>query len=278
MNAQAALENIVADALRGDIVFPTHADIALRMQRLLDDPDCTDAQLGRLVAADPMLAAHVVAIANSVTYNPTGKKTSDVRSAIMRLGFNTLKSLAAAIIVRQMASLPARPEYRALAARLWQHSAHVAALSRVIAARVTRLDPEIAFFAGIVHEIGGFYLIARADAFPGLLDSSLEHWLGEHEATIGRCVLAALDVPEPVQEAIDTLWQGYLALPAQNLGDTLLLADQLTPVESPLAELSGMGTRGLLADINQQVGDEELRTILADSAHEVAALSAALHA
>ncbi|MDR2838107.1 MAG: HDOD domain-containing protein [Azonexus sp.] len=278
MNAQAALEAIVADAVRGNIVFPTHADIALRVRRLLDDPDCPAEQLSRLVAAEPMLTAHVVAIANSAAYNPAGRKASDVRSAVTRLGFNTLRSLTAAVIVRQMASLPVRSEYRALAARLWQHSAHVAALSRVIAARVTHLDPEVAFFAGIVHEIGGFYLIARADAFPGLLDSSLEHWLGEHEATVGRSVLTALDVPETVRQAIDALWEGYLSLPARSLGDTLLLADQLTPVESPLAELSGMGNRGLLADINQQVDGEELRTILADSANEVATLIAALHA
>ncbi len=276
MDVQVALETIAADAARGDMVFPTHADVALRVRRQLDDPDCSAEQLSRLVAADPLLAARVVAIANSLAYNAGGRATSDVRSAVARLGFNTLRSLATAVVVRQMASLPPLPAYRALAARLWQHTAHVAALARVIARRVTRQDPEAAFFAGIVHEVGGFYLIARAAAFPGLLDSKLESWVGECEADVGRGVLQALEVPAAVRQAIETLWRGYLAMPAESLGDTLLLADQLSPVESPLAELSGMGRQGLAADIDQLVDGEELSVILADSADEVAALSGAL--
>ena len=41
--------------------------------------------------------------------------------------------------------------------------------ARVLARRVTRQNPDAAFFAGIVHEVGSFYLISRAADFPGLL-------------------------------------------------------------------------------------------------------------
>ncbi|HEX6733645.1 MAG TPA: HDOD domain-containing protein [Azonexus sp.] len=278
MDVQIALETIAADAARGDMVFPTHADIALRVRRLLDDPDCSVEQLSKLIAAEPLLAARIVAIANSAAYNASGRSTSDVRSAVARLGFNTLRTLATAVVVRQMEGMTRAPEHRALAARLWEHTAHVAALARVIARRVTRQDPEAAFFAGIVHEVGGFYLIARAGAFPGLLDSDLESWAGEREAEVGRCVLRALEVPEAVRQAAETLWGGYLAMPAESLGDTLLLADQLSPVESPLSELSGMGRHGMTVDIDQLVDGEELSAILADSADEVASLIGALKA
>lgn len=276
MDVEGALQTITTDAERGNMVFPTHAEIALRVRRLLDDPDCSIEQLSKLISAEPLLAARVVAIANSVAYNLSGRTSSDLRSAISRLGFNTLRTLATAVVVGQMASMAQTPEHRALAARLWEHTAHVAALARVIARRVTHRDPEAAFFAGIVHEVGGFYLIARAAAFPGLLESDLEAWVGEREAQVGRCVLRALEVPETVLEAMETLWGGYLAMPAESLGDTLLLADRLTPVESPLAELSGLGRKGMAVDIDQQVEGEELSAILADSAEEVASLIAAL--
>jgi len=276
MDIQTALDAIAADAARGEMVFPTHTEIALRVQRALDDPDCSIDQLSKLIAAEPMLSARVVGIANSVAYNPSGRAMSDVRSAVSRLGFNTLRTLVTAVIVRQMQGMSQSPEHRQLAGRLWEHTAHVAALARVIARRVTRQDPEAAFFAGIVHEVGGFYLIARAGAFPGLLESDLEPWYGAGETQVGRSVLRALGVPAAILEALETLWDGYLAMPASSLGDTLLLADQLAPVESPLAELAGMSRKGMAAEIDLLVDDETLSSILADSAEEVESLSAAL--
>jgi hypothetical protein len=276
MNIQAALDAIAADAARGEMVFPTHTEIALRVQRALDDPDCSIDHLSKLISAEPILSARVVSIANSVAYNPSGRAMSDVRSAVSRLGFNTLRTMATAVIVRQMQGMSHSPEHRLLAERLWAHTAHVAALARVIARRVTKQDPEAAFFAGIVHEVGSFYLISRATAFPGLLESGLEAWYDEGEAQVGRAVVLALGVPANIREGLEALWDGYLAMPPQTLGDTLLLADQLSPVESPLNELAGVSGKGMPADIELLIGDELLSSILADSAEEVESLSAAL--
>ncbi|MBI2276359.1 MAG: HDOD domain-containing protein [Dechloromonas sp.] len=276
MDVQAALKAIAADAERGEMVFPIHAEIIRRVQRALDDPDCPIDRLSKLISAEPVLAARVVGVANSVAYNPSARGISDVQSAVSRLGFKALRTLVTAVIVRQMQEAVHSPEHRRLAAGLWEHTAHVAALARVIARRVTRQDPEAAFFAGIVHEVGGFYLIARAAAFPGILDGNLEAWYGDGEARVGRAVLRALGVPAAILEALETLWDGYLAMPAVSLGDTLLLADQLSPVESPLSELSGMKGKGLVADIDLRVDDEMLSSILAASAEEVESLTAAL--
>jgi HD-like signal output (HDOD) protein len=276
MDVQSALDSISADAERGDIVFPTHTEIALRVQRLLDDPDCAIEALGKLIAAEPLLTARVLGIANSITYNPGGRAISDLKSAISRLGFATLRALAAAIVVRQMQSLSKTDEHRALAAKLWEHTAHVAALARVIARRVTHQNPDAAFFAGIVHEVGNFYLISKAGAFPGLLSSDLELWHGEGEASVGRAVLHALEIPPHILEAMETLWSGFLTMPPSSLGDTLLLADQLSPVESPVDILAGMSRKGMNVELEVLIDDETLSSILAESAEEVASLTAAL--
>jgi hypothetical protein len=276
MDVLAALDAIAAEAAHGDLVFTTHAEIALRVQRALEDPDCSIERLSKLIVAEPVLAAKIVSMANSAAYNPAGREVSGIGQAIGRLGFKTLHTLTMAIVVRQMQEMSGSAEQKDLARRLWQHTAHVAALARVIARRVTRQDPEAAFFAGIVHEVGGFYLIARAAAFPSLLKSDLSPWHGEGEAALGRSLLAALGVPATISDALETLWQGYLAMPPRSLGDTLLLADQLSPVESPLGELAGMGRRGLPADLDLLIDEEMLSSILADSAAEVDGLSQAL--
>lgn len=281
MDLPAILTRIAGAAARDELIFPTTTEMALKVQALVDDPACSLDRLARLVQADPLLAARVVAVANSVVYNRSGRAVADIKSAVSRLGLNTLRVLAAAVVVRQMEGMAANLAHRQIAQRLWQHTAHVAALAQVIARRVTHVDPDTAFFAGIIHEVGGFYLIARAADYPGLLEGaqgSLIAWDEGGAALIGRVLLGRLGVPAAVQEAIEGLWAGYLALPPQSLADTLLLADQLAPLESPLAQLAGQGREGVAAQIEFAFDENSLSSILEESAAEVASLTDALRA
>jgi HD-like signal output (HDOD) protein len=281
MDLKAILTQIAQTAAADDLIFPTTTEMALRVQRVLDDPDCSIDQLAKLVRADPVLSARVVAVANSVIYNRSGRAIDDPGSAVARIGFNTLRVLAAAVVVRQMEGMARTPAHRALSVRLWEHTAHVAALCQVIARRVTHVNPDTAFFAGIIHEVGGFYLIARAADYPGLLDAghgSLLAWDEGGAAEVGRAVLRRLSAPAAVSDAVECLWAGYLAMPPQSLGDTLLLADQLAPVESPLSQLAGTGREGTEAKIDVALDDETLSGILEESAADVASLIDALRA
>jgi len=88
--------------------------------------------------------------------------------------------------------------------------------------------------------------------------------------------LRSLEVPAAIQEALETLWSGFLAMPPSSLGDTLLLADQLSPVESPFDTLMGMSRKGMPVEIELLVDDDTLSHILAESAEEVASLTSAL--
>jgi hypothetical protein len=192
------------------------------------------------------------------------------------------------MIARQMAAAAMTPEHRALSAKLWNHSAHVAALAQMLARRVTHQDPETAMFAGMLHEIGGFYLIYRAKDFPGVLEGDSRDWTGmgsptdderdEHcpERDIGRAVLTALAVPAPVVEAIEVLWKGYLAFPPASIGDTLLLAYELSPIKSPLREAGTNDTDGPMNGIDMIIEQNTLHQILEDSAAEVTSLVHAL--
>jgi hypothetical protein len=164
-----------------------------------------------------------------------------------------------------------------LAYQLWEHTAHVASLAHVIARWVTHQDPETALFAGIVHEIGGFYLISCADEFPGLLDGDFADWIEYGEPALGRAVLGVLGVPESVVAAMESYWEGYLAMPSVTLADTLLLAEELSPVPSPLHNLqSANAVPGMAAQIEMVIGKETLSCVLQESAEEVSSLTEAL--
>ena len=271
-----ALKSIAAQAARGELSFPTNVDATLKLQRALSDPDCHIEEAARLVQTEPLLAARTVAIANSAAYNRNGSEITNVRAAVQRVGFRTLGALAAAVIVRQLASGILDPGLRAKADQLWQHTTHVAALSQVIAKRVSFVDPDTAMFAGIVHEVGGFYLLSRAAEFPGLLEGGAEEWIEHGETMVGRGVLAKLGVPAPVMGAIEALWNGMRALPPETLGDTLLLANDLSPVPSPLLERPGMAGLQTAVTIDFAVGEGTLARILQESEADVQGLKAAL--
>lgn len=276
MDRLSALKSIAAQASRGELSFPTNVDATLKLQRALSEPDCHTDMAARLVQAEPLLAARTVAIANSVAYNRTGQDVTNVRAAVQRVGFRTLGALAAAVIVRQLAGEITDPDLRAKADQLWIHSAHVAALAQVIARRVSFVDPETAMFAGIVHEVGGFYLLSRAAEFPGLIDGITDEWIEHGEVAIGRGVLLKLGVPVPVMGAIEALWNGMRALPPETLGDTLLLAKDLAPFPSPLYQRAGATTPHSAATIDFTTGEGTLAQVLAESAEEVKSLTAAL--
>jgi len=276
MDQLSALDTIAAQAGRGELAFPTSVHATLTLQRALGEPDCHIDAAARLVQAEPLLAARTVAIANSVAYNRTGTDVTNVRAAVQRVGFRTLGALATSVIVRQLASEIRDPGLRQKADQLWAHSAHVAALSQVIARRVSFVDPETALFAGIVHEVGGFYLLSRAESMPGLLEDNLDAWLDHGEAAIGRGVLHKLGVPGPVMAAIEAMWDGLRALPPETLGDTLLLANDLAPHPSPLFMPPGATTYAGAATIDFVIGEDTLKSVLEEASEEVKSLTLAL--
>ena len=277
MNKSDIFRLLAGRVAQGEMAFSTGAQVALKLRHTLDDPDCHLNAAARLIQAEPLLAARVIAIANSVVYNRSGREIADVNVAVALLGFRTIRSLAMALVARQMAGRSKSPQVLQLVDGLWEHSAHVASLAQAIARHVTHQDAEAALFAGIIHEIGGFYMLSCMDEFPVLLDGDYTEWLEGGEVEVGRAVLNKLKVPESVESVIETYWDGYLAMPPVTLADTLLLAEELAPVPSPLHRLDNKAPEALQkASIEMVIGEEKLSLIMGESAEEIASLTRAL--
>jgi HD-like signal output (HDOD) protein len=272
MDKLEAFRSIAAQASRGELSFPTSVKAALALKDALEDPDLHLTNAAKMVQAEPLMSARTVALANSVAYNRSGVEVSNVIAAVTRLGFQSLRTLSSTVIVRQLASKLPDPVLQSKAEQLWEHTAHVAALAHVIAKRIARIDPETAMFAGIVHEVGGFYLLSRAAEFPGLLEGNMEAWAEYGEKIIGRGVLKALEVPASVMTAVESAWQGIGSQPPKTLGDVLLLANQLAPVASPLQAQALAPVEA----IDFAVGGDTLRSILHEADDELRSLAAVL--
>lgn len=276
MNKLEAYGHIAALAIRGELVFPTSVNAALRVQLALDDPDCPIDTAISLVLAEPLLAAKTVAISNSAMFNRSGVVVTNVRGAIMRIGYQNLYALAAAMVVRQFGSKISDPALRNKAEKLWDHTIAVSALGRLIARHVTGVNEDTALFAGIVHEVGGFYLLSRADEFPGLLDEDTENWHSASEEIITREVMHKLCIPEPVADAIEGLRDSFMSIPPDTLLDTLLLANHLTPVKSPLQEPQRDLPPHSDSAIDLFIDEQKLASMLEEAKRDAAEMSAAL--
>ena len=267
---------VVAEARRGQLVFPTSVNAALQLQQALADPDCHVEDAIRKVLAEPVLAARAVALANSAVFSRLGGPVvTSARGAVVRVGYRNLYSLAAAMVVRQFGARIRNPQLRYHADQLWKHCAHVASLAHLLARHLTRVDADTALFAGIMHEVGGFYLLSRADDMPGLLEDP-DARIGALHEIVTRELLSKLLVPEPVAVAIASLRGGAISIPPGGLRDTLLLAKRLAPLRSPLP-LADDSVLARTAAVDAYLsGNTQIDEILLESAEEARSMSAAL--
>ena len=85
LNAQRfqMLEDI-ANELKGDVVFPTYFDAAMRLRKELQNPDLPTKRLASIVSLEPLIATKLMNLAKSALYSPDGTSARNLPAAISR--------------------------------------------------------------------------------------------------------------------------------------------------------------------------------------------------
>lgn len=192
----------IAKELAGEVVFPVCFDVALSLRRLLDNPDTPLGKIERAVSTDPLISSKLLALANSAAY-AGNTPVRDIKSAISRLGLRSVRTVSLNIAMRQMLLSAKLASLKEIPQKIWDHSLRTASACHVLAQRMTRISPDEAFLAGMVHDIGGFYMLYRAAQYPELLErpESLKYLVVNWHESIGVSVLGALKMPEAIVEA-----------------------------------------------------------------------------
>ncbi len=155
------------EAVRADrIRLPTLPDLAVRIRALLDDDRAGAAEVGRMVGADPAIAAKLVRLANSAAYRRNGPVVT-VEAAVARLGLETTRDVVTAFCVNELFQTDLGV-LRGWLERLTEHSRNVAAVSSVLSRELGELDPGQALLAGLLHEVGVIPLLVFAETYPEL--------------------------------------------------------------------------------------------------------------
>ncbi|HVO88080.1 MAG TPA: HDOD domain-containing protein [Casimicrobiaceae bacterium] len=233
--AYSFLQVLTSDLSNGKISFPTFTGATLRVRNALADESMDADRLARVVMAEPLLAARIIKIANSAALNPTGRNISDVRSALLRVGSDVVRSTAVALAMEQLRAARDVQVFHTHAEWIWRHSLEVGAISFVLARGVARLNPDEALFAGLVHDIGSFYLLARASQSPELVASpeQLDELILEWHPAIGQAVLHEFSLSDATLTAVAEHEHHTPNVPARHLVDVVAIADRLALRASP---------------------------------------------
>ena len=188
--------------------LPTLPEVVSYLTRALNDEGAGADPLLHHLNSEPAIVARLLAAANSVGSGLTSPIFS-VKQAFLVLGINRIVSIVLA------AALSYRYDARGSgfdSRLLWRHSLGVATCARVVAEQ-TGANPEMAFTAGLLHDIGQLLMFT---ASPGHYVRALElkrsedttliaaerSLFGYDHAAAGRILATAWRLPLEISEAI----------------------------------------------------------------------------
>jgi HD-like signal output (HDOD) protein len=162
------------------------------------------AEIARLIGSDPALAARIVKIANSALFYRGSRSITSVSAAVSQLGHRMVRNVALSYAAQQVFIGYGSEPVRTFLTSIWQHSVHTAALAHMLARVRTRLNPDDAFLAGLLHEVGKLYILLRVKDKIELLahEAAFQSIVDEWHPRLGRAVIQSWTLPAELAVAV----------------------------------------------------------------------------
>lgn len=189
------VSELLDDIKHNRLKLPILPEVAFKVREAVNDPNAAAAQIAKAVSSDASIAARLLQVANSPLYRGTAA-ISNLQSAIARLGAPLVRNLVTSLILKQLFQTKS-PALKARMQTLWEHSTQVAAISHVLARKLTRLKADEAMLAGLIHDIGVLPILVKTENEPELAGDAkqLDEVIDKLHAPIGRLILEAWKFP-----------------------------------------------------------------------------------
>ncbi len=182
-----------------------------RALRAIEDSSATSSEISEIIGLDQALSASILQSANSVAMG-FSTDCSKLSEAVMRLGFKRLKGLILGIAAVGPFNQSLKG-YRFGAGELWNHSIATAVSAEWIARELRYPDPEEAYTAGLLHDMGKLFLDQYVFSdYTRIVDLMLkykltlyqaeEQLLGIDHAKVGGLIAEKWNFPLVLVEAI----------------------------------------------------------------------------
>ena len=186
-------EKVLLDLTRAidhdELVLPTLPEVALKVREAAEDPNVGIPEMTKVIGNDAALTARIIKVVNSPLLR-TNREITDLQMAIGRLGINYTCNLATGLAMEQMFQATTDVVDRKMR-EVWTKSTEIAGICHVLCRHYTRLMPDQATLAGLVHQIGILPILTYAEEHSELLaDSiSLNHVIEQIHPIIGDKIL-----------------------------------------------------------------------------------------
>lgn len=200
---QEQIQNI----LQG-IAIPPQPQVLVDLQMEQLSPDCSIANIARLISQDVGLSGSILKTVNSPIYKHANVITS-ITQAVNLLGVNSVVNLTNALSIRGALS---DDDIIALG-QFWDSAMEIATTSSLIAKQIGVPNPEESYTLGLFHNCGIPLLMSRFEHYPNVLEqayqcqekriTSIENDLiNTNHAVVGYYVGKSWNLPRYLCEAI----------------------------------------------------------------------------
>ena len=225
--------------------LPTIPEVVQELIETFDRQDVNLDDIAKKIALDQTLSAKVLRLANTAHYSGS-RSVSSVRDAVIVLGFNVLRTLVLSCGFVTAFKAPQGFDIR----QFWQRSFQSAAVCKWLA-RYCREDGEVAFTAGLMHDIGGLLLhivypeqafsIDRTVALGGKRSTLESTLLGCNYFEVGSALASHWKFPRSMVDGI-RLQEGPLEADSQSvLAGLIFIAQYLIHAQQAGASLAQLG-------------------------------------
>ena len=126
-------------------------EVAVRVNAMVDDHNCTVDDVARVIETDPGLSARMLGIANSAMYGYS-QEISTVRRAVTVLGTRQIRDLVLTTAAAE--AFDNIPTDLISLDDFWHHSIYCGLLAKQIGSMTKTPHTETMFMAGLLHDIG----------------------------------------------------------------------------------------------------------------------------
>jgi HD-like signal output (HDOD) protein len=196
--AERVQQELIHAIENDELVLPTLPEVALKVREAAEDPDVGIPQISKVIGNDAALTARIIKVVNSPLLR-SNKEITDLQMAVSRLGINYTCNLATGLAMEQMFQATSDVVDRKMR-EVWNKSTEIAGICHVLCRHYTRLMPDQATLAGLVHQIGVLPILTYAEEHNELLaDSiSLNHVIEQIHPIIGDKILRTWEFPDPI--------------------------------------------------------------------------------
>lgn len=201
-----ALEQKVLQMLENKIktnqlVLPSMPDVFLQVKSIIDDPTSNVDNIAKVIIRDPSLTARILKVANSALHRG-GDEIDNIQLAVSRMGLQLVKTLVTSHAITQMFNQP-KGALKPFFNELHKHSTEVSAHAYAIALRYTKINPDEALLAGLVHNIGYLPMSRCIESFPEVEENPqlLIEIMGKVHTRVGEMILNSWAFPQRIIDA-----------------------------------------------------------------------------